>query len=286
MNLAIAGTVRAGQPTLTDRQFVNIRCSADGRTHYFTATGAMYAHPTDRDAPAHLFEFMGVDVSRCLHDESSDRWFLVSRKFSLYLDPQTGEMLHQWRNPWTGETLNVMHRSYDYQEFPIPPQMPLHHAPAVSSVSLDFNLKIPNPLAGNPKFADYSPEPFVQSSDSYKFIFPTRLLHADAPQPDDEFAVALSYYRMGPWEPWMKMGGKPGFLVLNYTGSKTDRFSDLPALIQNYIETRMPLYREAPTARLDRSIATSWTRFDEEFDAYLRGETFPLPAPLKSETAL
>jgi len=270
--------------TITDEQFVKIRCSSDGKTYYFEATGSMYAQPMDCDEPVHLFNFLGVDISRCIKEQTTSRWILVSRKFSLYLDPQTDQLLKQWQNPWTGETLNVIHRSYDYQEFQIPPQLGAYIAPVVSFISLDFNLKLPNPFATKPKFADYSPEQYIQSSDSYKFIFPTAMLNngADNP-PNSDSAVTMSYYRMGPWEPWMKMKGKPGFLVLNYTATKTDIFEQLHTDIKTQIEQRLPLFREAPTCRLKRSIATSWSRFEEEFDAYLRGEEFPLPAPIKDE---
>jgi hypothetical protein len=272
--------------TITDEQFVKIRCGTDTRTYFFAATGSMYAHPLDDDQPAHLFDFLGVDISRCVQGKSTPQWTLVSRKITLYIDPKTGQVLRNWQNPWTGETLNVIHRSYDYQEFQIPPKVNAYIAPEISSVSLDLNLKVPNPLSTNPKFADYSPEKYLQSSDSYKFIFPTRMLNDVAVNPSDHRSVALSYYRMGPWEPWMKMKGKPGFIVLNYTGTKTDDFEELHPALKAQIEQRMPLFREAPTSRLKRSIAMSWSRFDEEFDAYLRGDEFPLPAPLKNEPTL
>ncbi|TFI52378.1 DUF1838 domain-containing protein [Mastigocladus laminosus UU774] len=272
--------------TITDEQFVKVRCGTDGKTYYFEATGSMYAQPLDQDEPIHLFDFLGVDISRCIQDKVNSRWTLVSRKFSLYLDPQSGQILKQWENPWTGETLNIMHRSYDYQEFQIPPQINAYIAPEISFVSLDFNKKLPNPLAKNPKFTDYSPEEFLRSSDSYKFIFPTAILDEKGENSQSDRAVAMSYYRMGPWEPWMKMKGKPGFLVLNYTGAKTETFEDLHPHIKEKIEHRLPLFREAPICRLERSIGTSWSRFEEEFDAYLRGEEFPLPAPIKEELCL
>lgn len=254
--------------TITDQQFVKVRCSTDGRTHYFEATGSMYAQPLDQDQPVHLFDFLGVDISRCIPDPATSRWTLLSRKFTLYLEPQSREILRQWQNPWTGEVLHVIHRSYDYQEFQIPPQVPAFMGSEVSFVSLDLNLKLPNNLASNPKFAEYSPEPFVQSSDSYKFIFPTRLLQDDVVEPSSDRAVTLSYYRMGPWEPWMKMKGKPGFLGLNYTGTKTDAFEELHSALKTQIEQRLPLFREAPACRLQRSIATSWSQFEEESDTY------------------
>lgn len=109
------------------------------------------------------------------------------------------------------------------------------------------------------------------------------MLDDGAIDPLDNCSVALSYYRMGPWEPWMKMKGKPGFIVLNYTGSKTEDFAALNLTLKTLIQERMPLFREAPSRRLQRSIATSWSRFEEQFDAYLRGEELPLPAPIKDE---
>lgn len=111
------------QSTITDEQFVKLRFSTDSRTHYFEATGAMYAQSLDQDQSQHLFDFLGVNISRCVQDKETNHWFLLSRKITLYQDPTTGERLNQWQNPWSGDRLNVMHRSYDYQEFPIPPQI-------------------------------------------------------------------------------------------------------------------------------------------------------------------
>jgi hypothetical protein len=273
-------------PSITDEQFVKIRCSTHNQTYYFEATGTLYAQPMDGDQPCHLFNFLGVDISRCIQDENTGRWFLLSRKISLYFDPQTGTLLKSWQNPWSGETLNVMHRSYDYQEFEIPQQLSAFIAPEVSAVSIDVNLKVPNPLAQNPKFAEYSPEQWIQSSDCYKFLFPTSMLEESSEEEINPRAVTLSYYRMGPWEPWMKMNGKPGFLVINYTGTKTETFTELHPELQRLITQRMPLFYEAPAYRLQRSIATSWSRFEAAFDAYLRGEEFPLPAPIQAEPAL
>lgn len=83
------------QSTITNEQFVKLRCSTDCRTHYFEATGAMYAQPLNQDQPQHLFDFLGVDISRCVQDKATNRWFLLSRKITLYQDPTTGERLNQ-----------------------------------------------------------------------------------------------------------------------------------------------------------------------------------------------
>lgn len=40
-------------------------------------------------------------------------WRLVSREILLYLDPKTGEVVRSWKNPWTGETVPVLHVAND-----------------------------------------------------------------------------------------------------------------------------------------------------------------------------
>jgi hypothetical protein len=270
-----------GNVTLSAEQFAALRCAPDGRTSYFTALGAMYAQTPD-DEPRLLFHFLGVDISRCVRD-ASGQWWLLSRKISLYLDPDTGELLRWWRNPYTGERLDVMHRTYDYQEFAIPRQLRALAQAGILAVSLDHQERIDNPLAADPAFAAYSPEPVLQSVGSYKFLAPVAGA-GGALQPGP--AVALSYFRVGNWEPWMKMAGRPGQLILNYSGARVDRFEELPERLRQLVEERLLPFREAPACRLERPVATSWSRFREAFDAYLAGAEFPLPVATLDERCL
>lgn len=267
--------------TMSDDEFVQVRCEADGQTDYFYALGIMSLQQEER-APAHTFNFEGVDISRCSYDAATDRWWLLSRKITLYKDPQTNELLRTWTNPLTGEKLNVLHRSYDYQEFPIPATIQTLDSGTSRVVSFDYNTYTPNPLAAKPEYKAYAPYPFVQSSDTYKYIFPV----APAGAPADPRSTILSYSRSGPFEPWMKMGEIKGHIFLNYSGYRVRTFAELPLSLQRLIDERMPLYREAPPCRLDLSIGTSWSRFESQFKAYIAGEEFPLPAPLQAEKCL
>ena len=261
-----------GNTNLSDAQFARIRCEPAGETAYFTAMGAMYSQVEGERGKA-LFKFLGVDISRCVVDPQDGKPWLVSRKISLYLHPVTGALLREWKNPWTGETVNVMHRTYDYQEFQIPRTMAALESAKSGAVSLDFNVLLPNTLASKPEFADYSPEPLVQSFDSYKFVY-------SKTDPSD---VTLTYFRSGTWEPWMKQKGLPGKLILNYSGHKVAGFGALPLELRTLIDEKMPLFKQAPRCRLERSVAVSWSRFQEVFAAYLRGDAFPLPEPLRDE---
>ena len=42
---------------------------------------------------------------------------LVSREILLYKDPKTGEVLSKWENPWSGETVDVLHVANDPVNF-------------------------------------------------------------------------------------------------------------------------------------------------------------------------
>jgi len=37
------------------------------------------------------------------------------------------------------------------------------------------------------------------------------------------------------------------------------------------------LYKNAPMSKLDQEDMTSWTYFQRHFEAYLRGDVFPIP---------
>ena len=89
--------------------------------------------------------------------------------------------------------------------------------------------------------------------------------------------VILSWDRVGPWLPWMKMGNKGGHLIYSAFGNKTDSFSDLPELLEDEINSRLPLSKNAPPSKLDQEDVTSWMYFKRYFEAYLRGDVFPIP---------
>jgi hypothetical protein len=59
-----------------------------------------------------LFKGEGMNIRRCVEVNDPQRgkgWRLVSREVMLMLDPKTGEVVRQWENPYTGETVEVMH---------------------------------------------------------------------------------------------------------------------------------------------------------------------------------
>ena len=62
------------------------------------------------------FRVVGMNVRQCVtldDPEKGEGYRMVSREIMLYLDPQSGEILRDWENPWTGEMVKVLHVAND-----------------------------------------------------------------------------------------------------------------------------------------------------------------------------
>ena len=253
--------------------FVKVRGSTDGQQAVMVWNGAIYTF-VPGESKQHLFNIVGMSVARCLsHPEGG--WDFTSRELTYYLDPKTQEILHQWENPWTKEVVTVMHVANSPVQGYFKGQFPAKVTGDVTTFVFDLFPSYPNSLANQPEFAAYSPNPTYQAAELFKLTVPT----ADLINPEQTTvsSLILSWSRIGPWLPWMKMGTEPGQLIYSATGCKVENFTDLPQLLQEQIEQRVPLYRNAPRQKLDQEDMTSWSYFKQHFQAYLRGEVFPIP---------
>ncbi len=256
------------------RDWVKVRSSLDGTQTFLPWTGSIYSF-VPGEPKKRLFKIVGMNVSRCIADTDSS-WNFTSRELTYYLDPNTGEILHKWENPWTGETLTVVHVANNPVEGYFKGTFPAYVNGDITTFMFDLFPSYANPLAEDPRFVDYSPNPTYQAAELFKMTVPTAdLLNPELPSVSQLF---VSWDRIGPWLPWMKMGNKAGHLIYSATSLKVNGFTDLPQLLQDEINTRIPLYKNAPKAPLDSDM-TSWTYFQKHFEAYLAGERFPIPEP-------
>ena len=259
---------------LDAHQWVKTRSSLDpGKSTFLTWTGKIYSFIPGENRKL-LFKISGVSVSRCL-PTAQDNWDFTSRELTYYLSPQTGEILRLWENPWTGETVPVMHVANNPVQGKFQGKFPAQVEGDTTTFVFDIFPTYPNPLGANPKFAEYSPYPIYQASELFKLAVPTVDLFNS--QLDSVSHLRLSWDRIGQWLPWMKMGDRPGYLIYSAAGCKVTDFTHLPGLLQDEINTRVPLYKEAPKAVLDAEDMTSWLYFQKHFQAYLAGAIFPLP---------
>ncbi|MBD1911782.1 MULTISPECIES: DUF1838 domain-containing protein [unclassified Leptolyngbya] len=258
------------------QHWVKTRSSLDPNQSNFLAwTGAIHAL-IPGEKKIRLFKMVGVSVSRCIPAEEG-AWDFTSRELTYYLHPETGEVLQQWENPWTGELLTVMHVANNPVQGYFKGKFPAQVYEDSTTFVFDIFSTYPNPLATDPKFADYSPNPTYQAVELFKITVPTdELLN---PEILTVSKLQLYWDRIGPWVPWMKMGDRPGQLIYSAYGGKVNGLDKLPQILRDEINTRVPLYKQAPQSYLEGEDSTSWLHFQKYFDAYLARERFPLPQP-------
>jgi len=259
-------------------QFVRVRCATDGSDVFTTWRGHVWAYAED-EAPKLLFDVVGMNVARCAR--ATNGWSLTSRELMLYLDPESGKVLHRWSNPWTGEEVTVAHVANS------PVQAVFHQAPAAMedggaiTFAIDVPLYYPNPLAADERTRPYSPAAMYRAGEFFTLSSPPGEAR-DSRRPAAS-ATTITWHRVGPWLPWMAMGERRGALIYSATGSRVVGFDALDPRLRAEIDDRLPLYRSAPGCYLAAPNATSWTTFAGDLADYQRGARLPRPAPVSAE---
>lgn len=274
---SLACRAQAPSPVIATRsphgsveELVKLRCALDGQEVLTAWTGEVYAFVPD-EAPRRLFAVTGMNIARCIR--VGDGWHLTSRELMYYLDPATGRVLDRWHNPWTDETVPVVHVANRLVQNPLGP-VAITRTQGRATLALDIPVFYPNPLAGDPATRAYSPQAHYVAAEL--FAFETSASDLDAPGRASVPAMTFTWHRVGPWLPWMNMGARPGQLVYSAHGRKLAAFAELPTSLREEISARLPLYRHAPRCIVDARNVTSWTYFAQHLAEYRAGARFPV----------
>ena len=211
----------------------------------------------------HLFDVVGMNVRACsaIEDETLGAGYaLVSREILLYTDKETGEALSTWDNPWTGETVDVLHVANDPVNFESyvtgrdgsPSTWRGEHGGGMWWQRSTFPLWYPNPLGG-----DFQTEVggTYHATEMFNFFGRTE----DLFDPETTTAkVTVGWSRMSDWLPWMKMNGREGIFWVHTAGRKLESWDELPDVMKNEIATHYPEYVAPPPTGDPRDNMTSW----------------------------
>jgi hypothetical protein len=245
-----------------------------GVTRYGMWEGRMYSRiPGEKDR--HIFDVVGINTRQCERHKDPVRgegYRSVSREIMVYLDPATGEIIDQWKNPWTGETVEVIHVANDPVNMRAPSfardatgkpaRVTLRQYGDLLVASREVPLFYENPLAG--AYQDY-----IGGKYHAMEIFNTFYSAADflAPKGPRINPSRLAWQRVSGLLPWMRMGDRPGVMIFNATGFSTfDRAQISPKLMQ-ILQTRYPEYLTPPPLGDARPNATTWTITKDWIDA-------------------
>jgi hypothetical protein len=249
-----------------------IQCSLeDAKPVVYSWSGRAYARvPGERDR--HLFNLLGMNVRQCASLQDPMRgvgYRLVSREIMLYLDPQTGEVLRQWDNPWTGKTVGVIHVSNDPvngvystigrdgQPAVLPFQVQGGQWWLTSTIPLFYT----NPLGG--EYQEYVGGTY-HATEMFNFFGDVKPLQSARV---DSVPARVGWVRLSSWLPWMEMGDRAGILYFHTAGRKLKAFDDLPEVMKREIAVNFPDYANPPPLDDERRNETSWTFFKKVLDA-------------------
>lgn len=286
--VALVGAAAAAQPVLRPGDpagaFEVERAMGCGSTdvtapQYYFWTGQVYGRRAG-EKDRLLFTVQGVNPRACRDVEDPARgtgYQAAARELMLYLDPQTGAVLDRWTNPWTGETVDVIHMENDPASMRVPafPRDAQGRPAAARMAFVDMGAAWvatrsssffrDSPLGGD--YQDYVGGKY-RVMELSTFTLPRAVV--DAWRPGRPLPYTASWVRISDWLPWMKMAGREGQIVLTSQGRSTLSFDDLPEPLRSTIATRYPQLRRTPDFDDPRPFQTSWDSLKKALDAPLR----------------
>jgi Protein of unknown function (DUF1838) len=243
----------------------------DGQAAVYHWSGNVYSRVTG-EPDRLLFKGEGMNIRQCVPvtDPKRGKGFRqVSREIMLYLDPKSGEILRKWSNPWSDETVDVMHINNDpvngRSSFPFsadgkPYTLNIRREGRWMFMPVEVPLFYENPLAGG--YQDYIGGKY-HAMEIFDFAFEASEM-LDTKNPTAY--PTISWVRISDWMPWMKMRGRQGQLVFNAMGNKLKSANELPKVLKDEIALNYPSYTAPPPGDDARPNATTWTEFKKLVD--------------------
>jgi hypothetical protein len=196
------------------------------------------------------------------------------KEVGLFTDLETGDILEEWRNPWTGELVKPFNFFNDRMRGELGTEMPefqfgtdddeatvMNEADTLGSeqsgttpfilpwqnfgdqytLAWDYAHEYTNPVSAD-KWPKASTDPRINPSEHFVFYTPKNIMD-DRDEPSAPFHSG--FFRQGPWWPWMMMGGSgvDGALLGRMHSYKiTGTIKDYPKKVLDYVELHYPEY--------------------------------------------
>ena len=260
-------TVIEGALAFQAMQKTTCGTTEQGKTRFGIWEGRTFSRvPGEKDRL--LFDVMGINVRQCivLNDPVRGRGYRsVSREIMVYMEPDSGEILDTWENPWTGETVKVLHVANDPvnmrapryerdEEGELSARLTLRQYGELSAASYEIPLFYDNPLGGD--YQAYVGGSYHAMEIFNSFIY-TKNLHHKSVKSIGQSHMTRS--RVSQWLQWLEMGSRPGLMIFNASGFSTFEADKIPERLQEILAQRYPLYQTPPPLDDPRPNETSWT---------------------------
>lgn len=213
-----------------------------------------------------LFKVEGLNVRTCVRTSDPQRgegFRSVSRELLIYIDPETNRPLSRWTNPWTNETVDVLHVANDPVNGDFFPRG-RDGAPTIwrgTTVGSSWYLTSTIPLFyTNPLAGAYQAEVggTYHATEMFNFMGELSNLTTRSARGAD---VHVGWVRMSDWLPWMRMNGRDGVIYMHTAGRKLLRWEDVSQLMRDEVAQHYPTYRNPPPGDDRRPNVTSWSYY-------------------------
>jgi hypothetical protein len=247
------------KPTDAQQAMVRVFGDIDGKPVFKDWDVTIFAVlPGQKPRP--ILRMQGFNAGRVVA-KADGSYEMITREVSYYQDLQTGEIIESWSNPMNGKQVCVMHVANDpvNNKFPAPQKGPAPTftvAGDISSLRLDIPLAYPNALPPA-EYPEESTGATYLASEHFIYFANTADLTSDTLR---STPTHYSWFRTGPWLPWMKMGTAPGYLIYSGQGRKYATFEELPERVKAYTREHYPSYVTAPDSYVQPN-ETSWTHY-------------------------
>lgn len=245
--------------------FAKVRGSLDENEEViYYANGAIYG-VVDGERDKHMMDFEMYNIAR-LKGKGENTYQLLTKEVLLYMDIETGEVLENYVNPYTEETVDVLHVWNDpvNQDFVLEGKYGSwgvdhnKYGSDMICMNADVLLAYPSPLKIE-EYPESSQSDLYEAAELFQFFISEKDLNNGDKASTD---CNISWTRIGPWLPWLKMGQKDGRMVYQGAGYKLSEknYDDMPNLLREYVLANKPEYRHAPES-FSSPNETSWTYY-------------------------
>ncbi|MBK8056129.1 MAG: DUF1838 family protein [Saprospiraceae bacterium] len=245
--------------------FVKMRASLDTNevTVYYW-TGRIYSY-IDGERGKPLFDLEAMNIAIIKKDGNDYK--MLTREAAIYRDINTGKIIEKWYNPFISDTVDVVHVWNDpvnqtyalkgrFGDWGVPYKKMGNGRVAMYS---DIFLMYPSPLPVK-DFPENSRSDQYQAAELFQFFLDEKQLLN--PKTKNIYSE-VGWTRVSDFLPWMRMGSKPGNLVYQCRGFKTNGgFETIPEEFRSYILKHKPEFAAPPKTYATPNM-TSWKYFKE-----------------------
>ena len=253
---------------------IRLSCSPDPENPAMRWMSGQILGRRQGEADKRLFNVQGLNTAACQTYDDPKRgpgYRSVSREIMFYLDPAPGNIIDTWANPYTGETVEVIHMFNDPVNMPEP-----KYAYGKDGKPVAWEGQIVNGLA-NTQRANHFFRDGIMSGDyqdyvggKYSvlelrsiFVPVADWLNTAKPLPVRGSSV---WSRISPWLPWMKMAGREGQTVLTSTWFPIKDMSEVREPLRSKVLNEFSVYTTAPPLDDARASVNSWVGVKKEID--------------------